>query len=109
MALISTILLIISLYLNILIKQRFLINLIVSPYECGFDPYNSAYNNAIAKFYLVALLYLIFDLELSFVLPISFVFQYLTNLSTICLLFFILIIGFIFEKYFDIIGLSHFS
>jgi NADH:ubiquinone oxidoreductase subunit 3 (subunit A) len=44
----------------------------VSPYECGFAPFDDARNEFDVRFYLVALLFLVFDLEASFLFPWSF-------------------------------------
>jgi NADH-quinone oxidoreductase subunit A len=41
----------------------------VSPYECGFEPYEDARNVFDVRFYLVAILFLIFDLEAVFFFP----------------------------------------
>jgi NADH-quinone oxidoreductase subunit A len=41
----------------------------LSPYECGFDPYEDARNVFDVKFYLVAILFLIFDLETAYLIP----------------------------------------
>ena len=36
----------------------------VSPYECGFDPYEDARHSFDVRFYLVAILFIIFDSSL---------------------------------------------
>jgi NADH-quinone oxidoreductase subunit A len=41
----------------------------ISPYECGFNPFDDAREKFQVKFYLVAILFLIFDLEVSFLFP----------------------------------------
>ena len=41
----------------------------VSPYECGFDPYEDARNSFEVKFYLTAIIFIIFDLETSYFFP----------------------------------------
>jgi NADH-quinone oxidoreductase subunit A len=43
----------------------------VSPYECGFAPFDDARNEFDVRFYLVAILFLVFDLEASFLFPWS--------------------------------------
>ena len=41
----------------------------VSPYECGFEPFDDARSQFDVRFYLVAILFIIFDLEIAFLFP----------------------------------------
>lgn len=41
----------------------------LSPYECGFDPYEDARQAFDVRFYLVSMLFIIFDLEAMFLFP----------------------------------------
>lgn len=41
----------------------------ISPYECGFQPFDNVLNNFDIKYYLIALLFLLFDLEVMFLIP----------------------------------------
>ena len=41
----------------------------LSPYECGFEPFDDARTKFDIRFYLVALLFIIFDLEVAFLFP----------------------------------------
>jgi len=41
----------------------------ISPYECGFDPFDDARSRFDIRFYLVAILFIIFDLEVAFLFP----------------------------------------
>jgi NADH-quinone oxidoreductase subunit A len=41
----------------------------ISPYECGFDPFDDARGKFDVRFYLVAILFIIFDLEVAFLFP----------------------------------------
>nr|YP_005090302.1 NADH dehydrogenase subunit 3 [Heterosigma akashiwo]ACS27120.1 NADH dehydrogenase subunit 3 [Heterosigma akashiwo]ACS27159.1 NADH dehydrogenase subunit 3 [Heterosigma akashiwo]AOR08490.1 NADH dehydrogenase subunit 3 [Heterosigma akashiwo]AOT84829.1 NADH dehydrogenase subunit 3 [Heterosigma akashiwo]AOT84871.1 NADH dehydrogenase subunit 3 [Heterosigma akashiwo] len=41
----------------------------LSPYECGFDPYEDARQAFDVRFYLVAILFIIFDLEAMYLFP----------------------------------------
>ena len=63
----------------------------LSPYECGFDPFDNARNQFEVRFYLVAILFLIFDLEASFLFP------WASNLSSINSFGFWVIFDFFFE------------
>ena len=38
----------------------------LSPYECGFEPFNDSRMEFDVRFYLVAILFIIFDLEIAF-------------------------------------------
>ena len=41
----------------------------LSPYECGFEPYEDARMRFDVRYYLVAILFIIFDLEIAFLFP----------------------------------------
>ncbi len=41
----------------------------LSPYECGFAPFDDARGRFDVRFYLVAILFIIFDLEVAFLFP----------------------------------------
>ncbi len=41
----------------------------LSPYVCGFEPFQAARNKFDVRFYLVAILFIIFDLEVAFLFP----------------------------------------
>ena len=41
----------------------------LSPYECGFEPFEDARIKFDIRFYLVAILFIIFDLEVAFLFP----------------------------------------
>jgi NADH-quinone oxidoreductase subunit A len=41
----------------------------LSPYECGFDPFEDARIRFDVRYYLVAILFIIFDLEVAFLFP----------------------------------------
>jgi NADH-quinone oxidoreductase subunit A len=43
----------------------------LSPYECGFEPFEAPRRRFDVRFYLVAILFIIFDLEVAFLFPWS--------------------------------------
>ncbi len=75
----------------------------LSPYECGFDPFDPPKSNARipmdAKFYLVAILFIIFDLEVAFLFPWAVTLSTLGAFGFFSMMFFltILTIGFLYE------------
>ena len=44
----------------------------LSPYECGFEPFNDSRMEFDVRFYLVAILFIIFDLEIAFLFHWAF-------------------------------------
>lgn len=71
----------------------------ISPYECGFDPFDEARSNFEVRFYLVAILFIVFDLEIIFLIPWVLTLGYIGTYGFyIGLIFlFILTVGFIYE------------
>lgn len=41
----------------------------LSPYECGFEPYENARNTFGINFSLIAILFILFDIEIMFLMP----------------------------------------
>jgi NADH-quinone oxidoreductase subunit A len=71
----------------------------LSPYECGFPPFDDARMRFDARFYLVSLLFIIFDLEVAFLFPWAIVFHDIGALGFWSMMIFlaVLTIGFIYE------------
>lgn len=71
----------------------------LSPYECGFDPFDDARMPFDVRFYLVAILFIIFDLETAFLFPWAVAFHHIGWLGFGAMMFFLslLVIGFIYE------------
>ena len=71
----------------------------LSPYVCGFEPFDDARTKFDIRFYLVALLFIIFDLEVAFLFPwaISLKNIGLFGYTSMMIFLIILTIGFIYE------------
>ena len=71
----------------------------VSPYECGFDPFDDARHTFDVRFYLVAILFVLFDLEITFLIPWAISLANIGLFGYWSMFFFLLIltIGFIYE------------
>jgi NADH-quinone oxidoreductase subunit A len=71
----------------------------LSPYECGFNPFDDARMKFDVRFYLVAILFIIFDLEVSFLFPWAVAFGDLGLYGFWSMMVFlaVLTIGFIYE------------
>jgi len=70
-----------------------------SPYECGFDAFETARIPFDVRFYLVSLLFIIFDLEVAFLFPWAITFTKLGFMGfwSVMLFLLVLTIGFIYE------------
>ena len=71
----------------------------LSPYECGFEPFDEARSKFDIRFYLVALLFIIFDLEVAFLFTWAISLKNIGFFGYISMMLFLLIltIGFIYE------------
>lgn len=71
----------------------------LSPYECGFAPFENARIPFDVRFYLVAILFIIFDLETAFLLPWAIALGKIGwyGIGSMMLFLGLLTIGFIYE------------
>ena len=70
----------------------------LSPYECGFAPFEDARMQFDVRYYLVAILFIVFDLEIAFIFPWALVFRELGVFGLIEMGVFLalLVIGFVY-------------
>nr|AYR05291.1 NADH dehydrogenase subunit 3 [Coleoptera sp. ACP-2013] len=96
--LISTLLIFI---LNLISKKTFQDREKSSPFECGFDPKNSARMPFSLQFFLIAVIFLIFDVELTLLLPFILLIKIsnLTNITLIFIFFIAILVGGIFHEW----------
>ena len=71
----------------------------LSPYECGFEPFEDSRGRFDVRYYLVAILFIIFDLEVAFLFPWAVSLGNIGMFGFWSMMFFlaILTIGFIYE------------
>lgn len=70
----------------------------LSPYECGFEPFEDARMQFDVRYYLIAIQFIIFDLEIAFVFPWAVNFRDLgiIGLTEMGLFVGLLVLGFVY-------------
>jgi NADH-quinone oxidoreductase subunit A len=71
----------------------------LSPYECGFEPFEDSRMKFDVRYYLVAILFILFDLEIAFLFPWAVSLRAIGHVGIVSMLVFlaILVVGFIYE------------
>ncbi len=71
----------------------------LSPYECGFEPFEDTRLKFDVRYYLVAILFIIFDLEVAFLFPwaVSLDAIGVFGFAAMAMFLGILVVGFIYE------------
>ena len=71
----------------------------LSPYECGFEPFEDSRLKFDVRYYLVAILFIIFDLEIAFLFPWAVSLDTVGGFGMVSMAIFLalLVVGFIYE------------
>lgn len=71
----------------------------LSPYECGFEPFDDSRMQFDVRYYLVAILFIIFDLEIAFLFPWAVSLDTIGGFGLVAMAIFLslLVVGFIYE------------
>ncbi|HEX7338448.1 MAG TPA: NADH-quinone oxidoreductase subunit A [Rhodanobacteraceae bacterium] len=68
----------------------------LSPYECGFEPFEDARQRFDVRYYLIAIVFILFDLEVAFLFPWAVVFDKIGIIALVEMILFLalLVVGF---------------
>ena len=71
----------------------------LSPYECGFEPFEDSRIKFDVRYYLVAILFIIFDLEIAFLFPWAVSLDVIGGfgLAAMGIFLALLVVGFVYE------------
>lgn len=71
----------------------------LSPYECGFEPFEDSRVKFDVRYYLIAILFIIFDLEIAFLFPWAVSLDAIGMFGIVAMAIFlaVLVVGFIYE------------
>lgn len=80
----------------------------ISPYECGFNPFEDSRNQFDISFYLIGILFIIFDLEVSFLFPWVLSLSHIGFFGFLAAAIFLIVltIGFIYEWFNGVLDFS---
>lgn len=67
----------------------------LSPFECGFEPFEDARMKFDVRYYLIAILFILFDLEIAFLFPWATIFKEIVATESIRMFGFIEMLVFI--------------
>ena len=71
----------------------------LSPYECGFEPFEDSRMKFDVRYYLVAILFIVFDLEIAFLFPWAVTLDEIGLVGILAMGIFlaVLVVGFMYE------------